>query len=183
MAQGRLQTSAISLELISGTDSGGPGRIQFGSSHLWSPRGSGHGNPCNTSCMYSISLFSISKGVDYEDLRSLKVPPKAMRLKKCPIKYRGNIHLRLLNNFQNGGTVWIMIQSTYYTLVMYTYTKCYMRFCTPRRTIMDSKKKTVYISVLQFRFLPHGPRSSLRNMNLIHHANGCVRSSIPARLL
>jgi len=71
-----------------------PGRIQFGSSHpdffLEPTRGSGHGNPCSTSCMYtytckqmnSIYLFSISKAVDYEDLRSLKVPPKAMRLEK-----------------------------------------------------------------------------------------------------
>jgi hypothetical protein len=29
----------------------------------------------------------------------------------------------------------------YYTFVTYTYKKCYMGFCTPRRTIMDSKKK------------------------------------------
>ncbi len=29
----------------------------------------------------------------------------------------------------------------YYTLAMYTYMKCYMGFCTPRRTKMDFKKK------------------------------------------
>ncbi len=28
----------------------------------------------------------------------------------------------------------------YYTLAMYIYMKCYMGFCTPRRTKMDSKK-------------------------------------------
>jgi len=41
--------------------------------------------------------------VDYEDLRSLKVPMKGIRLKKYPLKYGGNIDLRLLNNFQKGG--------------------------------------------------------------------------------
>ena len=28
----------------------------------------------------------------------------------------------------------------YYTVVMYTYKKCYVGFCTPRRTVMDLKK-------------------------------------------
>jgi len=32
----------------------------------------------------------------------------------------------------------------YFTLVMSTYKKCYMGFCTPRRTIMDSKKMVAH---------------------------------------
>ena len=29
----------------------------------------------------------------------------------------------------------------HYTYSMYFFSKCYMGFCTPKRTIMDSKKK------------------------------------------
>ena len=37
--------------------------------------------------------------------------------------------------------LWYIPNPCYCTWVMYTFTRCYMGFCTPRRTIMDSKKK------------------------------------------
>jgi hypothetical protein len=51
--------------------------------------------------------------VDYEDLRSLKAPMKGIRLEKYPLKYGGNIDLRLLNNLQKGGMDYDRV---YYTL-------------------------------------------------------------------
>ncbi len=42
----------------------------------------------------------------------------------------------------------------YYTVVMYTYKKCYVGFCTPRCTVMDSKKKKRMDMCTWFVLLP-----------------------------
>ena len=34
-----------------------------------------------------------------------------------------------------------ILYSIYYTVSMYMFSKCYVGFCTPRRTQIDSKKK------------------------------------------
>jgi len=42
----------------------------------------------------------------------------------------------------HGEKVALLLQYSYhYTAVMYTFTKCYVGFCTPRRMIINSKKK------------------------------------------
>jgi len=39
----------------------------------------------------------------------------------------------------------------YYTSGMYIFTKCYMGFFTPRRTLMDSKKNFVHVHIIRTR--------------------------------